>query len=304
MSRKILLIEAGEAGTRLDKWLAGRFPGNSRERWKGRIIDGSVTVNGLAAAPSSLLAAGDQVELDLSGQDEAPGLLVQPLPLRVLYEDDWLAVLDKPAGLVVHPAPGHPSGTLVNAILALYPDRLSDRGGEDRPGIVHRLDKDSSGALLIARDNQTHKRLADLFKKGEIDRFYEAIVRGRPDASQGLIDAPIARGDVNRKKMFVREDGKEAKTEFEVLAAFKGNAHLRCRLISGRTHQIRVHLAYIGHPVIGDRLYGGRPRPGDPDQQLLHASALVFRHPVTGVLIDCHSPLPDRFKPFLEKGEA
>lgn len=304
MSREFHLIEAGEAGNRLDKWLASRFPGDSRERWKRRIKEGVVTVNGLPATPSSLLVAGDRVELDLSGQEDPAGPQAQPLPLRVLYEDDWLALVDKPAGLVVHPAPGHPSGTLVNAVLALYPDRLSDRGGEDRPGIVHRLDKDSSGILLIARDNQTHKLLADLFKKGSIGRYYDALVRGRPDANQGLIEAPIARGDVNRKKMFVREDGKEAKTEFEFLAAYGENSHLRCRLITGRTHQIRVHLAYIGHPVVGDRLYGGRPRPGDPDQQLLHASALVFRHPVTGEEIDCRSPLPDRFKPFMEKEDG
>lgn len=290
-----------EEGMRLDKWLASSFTDTSRETWKGRIKEGKVQVNGMKASPSRVLVQGDQVSFQLL-EEESPVHEAFPLPLKVLFEDEWLVIVDKPAGLVVHPAHGHPSGTLVNAILASYPG-LSDLAGKDRPGIVHRLDKDTSGIILIARNNESHKRLADLFRKGEIDRFYQAIVRGRPGSPRGLIDLPIGRGDVYRKRMEVREDGKKAMTSFEVLASSRDYSRLSCRLMTGRTHQIRVHLAAIGHPVVGDPLYGGKRRPEDPPFQLLHAFRLSFTHPMTGQLLDCQSPLPDRFLPFLAMEE-
>lgn len=304
MNREQRKVGQNESGMRLDKWLASHFPAFSRESWKRSIAEDQVFVNGESALPSRILAGGDAVEVTFPRQaaDESPK--AEPLTLRILYEDDWLAVIDKPAGQVVHPAFGHGGGTLVNALLGRYPGRLSDLGGADRPGIVHRLDKDTSGAILIALDNRTHQLLSDLFRTGAIDRYYDAIVRGLPQTSSGLIEAPLARGDVNRKKMAVRESGKEARTEFEVLSGNREYAHLRCRLLTGRTHQIRVHLAYIGHPIIGDTLYGGRRRPGDPAHQLLHASELALAHPVTGESLICRSPLPQRFDAYVkeEKG--
>jgi 23S rRNA pseudouridine1911/1915/1917 synthase len=294
-------VSKDDKGMRLDKWLALHDPSASREVWKKRIADRLVQVNGQEATPSKLLEPGDLVQISLPEEiaDESPQ--AQAIPLQILYEDEWLAVIDKPAGLVVHPAHGHVEGTLVNALLNRYSRGLSDLSGRDRPGIVHRLDKDTSGTILIARDNQTHRLLADLFKRGDIGRFYEVVVKGTPDTDRGLIDAPIARGSVNRKKMEVSQGGKEARTEFELIDRLGQYAHLRCKLLTGRTHQIRVHLAYIGHPVLGDRLYGGRRRPGDPDYQLLHAAELSFIHPVTGRTLVCQSPLPDRFRPYLDR---
>jgi len=297
------MVGQSESGTRLDKWLASCFPALSRESWKRGIAGNLVLVNGKPAVPSRILAAGDEVEVMFPAEKADKGPQAEPIPIRILYEDDWLAVIDKPAGLVVHPAYGHEGGTLVNALLERFPGQLSDQGGADRPGIVHRLDKETSGAILIARDNRTHRMLSALFRTGKIGRYYDAIVRGLPQASKGLIDAPIARGEVNRKKMEIRESGKEARTEFELLSGSKEHAHLRCRLLTGRTHQIRVHLAYIGHPVIGDTLYGGRRRPGDPPHHLLHASELSFTHPVTEEALTCRSPLPDRFGPYINGEE-
>lgn len=297
------MVCQSESGMRLDKWLASHFPALSRESWKRSITGNLVSVNGNFVVPSRMLVAGDAVEVMIPTEEADERPKAESIPIRILFEDEWLAVIDKPAGLVVHPACGHEGGTLVNALLERFPNQLSDLAGSDRPGIVHRLDKETSGVILIARDNRTHRMLSDLFRTGQIGRYYDAIVRGLPQASRGLIEAPIARGEVNRKKMEIRESGKEARTEFELLAGSKEHAHLRCRLLTGRTHQIRVHLAYIGHPVIGDALYGGRRRPEDPPHHLLHASELSFTHPVTQQRLVCRSPLPGRFDPFIREEE-
>lgn len=301
MNGESRIVALEEEGLRLDKWLAHHCPGLSREAWKRRIGEGEVTVNGLTASPSRLLASGDSVHYPRLGLETRTDPEAEPIPLRIVYEDEWLAVIDKPSGLVVHPAHGHRSGTLVNALINRYGKNLSDLGGPERPGIVHRLDKDTSGLLLVALDNLTHRDLADLFRTAAIDRFYDAIVRGVPDAARGLIEAPIARGDVNRKKMEVKESGKEARTEFELIDSGGDYAHLRCRLLTGRTHQLRVHLAYIGCPVVGDRLYGGKRQAGDPAFLLLHASGLAFRHPVTERALVFTSPLPERFSPYVNQ---
>ncbi|HPX92963.1 MAG TPA: RluA family pseudouridine synthase [Bacillota bacterium] len=304
MNKARQIVGLDEGGMRLDKWLALKFPRLSRESWKRRIAGKQVTVNGNETVPSRILAAGELVELILPGEKKEAAPQAEAIPISILYEDDWFAVIDKPAGRVVHPAFGHEDGTLVNALLGRFPGGLSDLAGSGRPGIVHRLDKDTSGILLVARDNRTHRLLADLFRTGAIGRYYDAIVRGCPEVARGLIDAPIARGDVNRKRMEIRESGRRARTEFKVLSSRREYSHLRCRLLTGRTHQIRVHLAYIGHPVIGDTLYGGRKRPGDPIHQLLHASEVSFIHPVTQEPFICKSPLPERFSSYLNEEES
>lgn len=302
MKRDALLIEATDQGLRLDKWLSLRLPHDSREVWKRRIQEGMVTVNDERVNPSRVLNAGDRVDILIESTKAEPKEETAPPALRVLFEDEWLLVVDKPAGLVVHPAHGHASGTLADAIGALYPEGLSDLSGADRPGIVHRLDKDTSGVMLIARHNDIHEKLSLLFRRRTIERDYDAVVWGTPASLAGLIDAPIARGDVNRKKMVVREDGKEAQTEFQVISQMDDMSRLRCRLLTGRTHQIRVHLAYIGHPVVGDRLYGGRRGAKDLEFHLLHASRLSFLHPVSETQLTVTSPLPERFFPFVKEG--
>lgn len=301
MNSEQLLVSSDDRGARLDKWLALRFPDFSREQWKRRIAGKHVLVNGQTVNPSAILLQGDEVYVVFPEREIDRTPKAEPINLDIIFEDDWLAVIDKPAGLVVHPAHGHESGTLVNAVLARFADTLSDVGGSDRPGIVHRLDKDTSGVILIARDNRTHEKIAKAFREHQVDRLYDVIVWGLPRTERGLIDAPVARGDINRKKMEVRADGKIAKTEFEVLSSNGETSHLRCRLITGRTHQIRVHLAYIGYPVVGDTLYGGTRKKRKTTFHLLHASELAFTHPVTGQHILCRSPLPERFLPYISQ---
>jgi 23S rRNA pseudouridine1911/1915/1917 synthase len=282
--------------------LALRFPSFSRERWQSRIRNGQVTVNDRNAVPSHKLQAGDLIVAmppdEIIQEKPEPELI----PVTVLYVDDWFAIVEKAAGIVVHPGFGHESGTLVNALLSRFADRLSDAGGDHRPGIVHRLDKGTSGLLIVTLDNQAHARIARAFRERQVERYYDVIVRGTPDAEHGMIDLPIARAKVGRMKMEVRDDGKPSQTRFEIIASDDEFSHLKCQLITGRTHQIRVHLAYIGHPVVGDLLYGGRRMGSDTsDDQLLHASRLVFDHPITGMRVDVSSQLPERFQPFLQK---
>ncbi|MDD4186497.1 MAG: RluA family pseudouridine synthase [Eubacteriales bacterium] len=301
MKRDPIVIHLDEAGLRLDKWLSIRLPEHSREFWKQRILKGEVTVNGKKVNPSRPLIENDQIEFSIEVEETKVTPAAEPLTLKLLYEDEWFFVVDKPAGLVVNPAHGHASGTLADALGAMYPKGLSDLSGKDRQGIVHRLDKDTSGAMLIARDNDTHEKLAKLFREQTIDRIYDAVAWGMPASLSGRIDAPIIRGDVNRKKMVVKEDGKEAKTDFRVLSQKDDMTHLECRLLTGRTHQIRVHLAYIGHPVVGDRLYGGWRKGLALEYHLLHARGLAFTHPVTGEAFSVNSPLPSRFYSYVRR---
>lgn len=302
MMSDALIIQPEECGVRLDKFLALRFPSVSRERWQSRIRNGQVTVNDRNAVPSRKLRTGDRVVA--VPPDEIVQEKPEPefIPVTVLYEDEWFAIVEKDAGIVVHPGFGHESGTLVNALLSRFADRLSDAGGDHRPGIVHRLDKGTSGLLIVTLDNLAHARMARAFRERHVGRYYDVIVRGIPDAERGMIDLPIARAKVGRMKMEVRDDGKPSQTRFEVMASDAEFSHLKCQLITGRTHQIRVHLAYIGHPVVGDLLYGGRRAGNDTsDDQLLHASRIVFDHPITGERVDVSSQLPERFQPFLQR---
>ncbi len=292
---------------RLDQFLAGQKLPFSRSQLKRRIDDGEVTVNGEPAKPSRKLRAGDRIAF--APPPPAPvDLVAEPIPLSVLYEDSHLIVVDKPAGMVVHPAAGNPRGTLVNALLAHCTD-LAGIGGELRPGIVHRLDKDTSGVLVATKDDATHAALAALFKKKDLLRLYDAVVAPPPRAPAGTIRTLYGRHPVQRKRFTGKlASGKPAITHYRVVERFGDRAALlECRLETGRTHQIRVHMTESGHPVLGDRTYGRSPR--DPwlrgladrlGRQALHARVLRFRHPITGETIDASAPMPADMRALVE----
>jgi 23S rRNA pseudouridine1911/1915/1917 synthase len=287
---------------RLDSFLAGEVPEVSRSQLSRQIGQGAVTVNDAVFPPSRKLRAGDVVVwtpppvvvTELRGED---------IPLQIVHEDRWLVVIDKPAGLVVHPAPGHEDGTLVNALLA-HCDDLRGIGGELRPGIVHRIDKDTSGLLVVAKDDQTMKALGAAFKAHDIERVYEALVVGKPPAESGRIDTLHGRDPRDRKKFSIRvKEGRRAVTGWRVVERFAGAARMEAELETGRTHQVRVHLAALGCPLLADRTYGKPPR--DPalraiadelGRQALHARSLGFVHPATGKTLSFRSEPPEDFR--------
>ena len=287
--------------SRLDAWLGSRFPEHSRARWQELIKSGFVTVNAQVRKPSQEVREGDVIDVRIPppvSVEVAP----EDIPLAILYEDADLIVINKPAGLVVHPAPGHDSGTLVNALLHHCTD-LKGIGGELRPGIVHRLDLDTSGTLVVAKNEQAMMHLAAQFKGRSVRKEYVALVWGRPRPPSGRIETLVGRNPHDRKKMSARPHaGKPAVTNYETLGAFGEVSYLRVRIETGRTHQIRVHLAHIGHPVVGDRQYGGARRaqlPAPAERQMLHAERLAFQHPRTGKELEFVSPLPDDMKNLL-----
>lgn len=283
-----------EPSRRLDRYLPALEPAFSRTAWQRVIADGLVQVNGKVARASSLVANGDLITYRLP-EVPATSVVAEAIPLDIVYEDEWLAVVNKPRGMVVHPAPGHTGGTLVNALMARYGEALSSLGGVKRPGIVHRIDKDTSGLLLAAKDDRVHRKLAAMLKTHQIKRSYEALVYGRPETEEGSIEAPIGRDPKNRQRMAVVVDGKPAISHFRVLESLTKGSHLAVDLETGRTHQIRVHLAFIGNPVIGDPTYAkGRPDFGMAGQAL-HASQLNYTHPITGIAMAHACPLPDDF---------
>ena len=287
------------AGARLDAFLAADGA-LSRSQAARLIEEGHVRVNGRTAAKSVRLDGGETVSVDIPEVRET-ALLPQDIPLDVVYEDDDVIVINKPKGLVVHPAPGHPDGTLVNALLFRCGDSLSGIGGEKRPGIVHRIDRDTSGLIVAAKNDAAHAALSAQLKDHSLARTYECLVTGNMKQDSGTVDAPIDRAPGDRKKMAVVPGGRCAVTHWEVLARYPGVTHLRCRLETGRTHQIRVHMAYIGHPILGDTVYGAKkPVPGLTGQ-CLHAVGLRFVHPRTGELVALHCPLPPEFTAMLQK---
>ncbi|MGK7312735.1 MAG: RluA family pseudouridine synthase [Candidatus Longimicrobiales bacterium M2_2A_002] len=299
-----LEVEAAGEGERLDAWIADRLDRLSRSRTAQLIADGRVLLNGAPAKKSERLAPGDIVEVEIP-DPEPSDVEPEAIPLDIVYEDGDLAVVNKPAGLVVHPAPGHRTGTMVNALLH-HLDDLSGIGGVKRPGIVHRLDKDTSGLLIVAKHDRAHRALSSALKRRDIHRVYLAASWGHVDEDRLTVDAPVGRSHRNRKRMAVVEDGRRAVTHFERLERWVAADLLEATLESGRTHQIRVHLAHIGHPVIGDELYGaggakGISGPGhvwarklerQVPRQFLHAHRLVFRHPTTGDEMVFTAPLP------------
>ena len=275
-------------GQRLDRYLADRLPDLTRSYVKKLADDGMITVDGRWGKPSLKLKAGEEVALVVP--DPQPlDLRPEDIPLAVAYEDDDVLVVDKPAGLTVHPGPGHPSHTLVNAVLARCPD-LAGIKGTTRPGIVHRLDKDTSGLIVVAKNDAAHQALARQFKERSVTKRYVALARGNVGRESGVIDAPLARDPRNRKRMAVVAGGREARTAYRVVERFQGATLVEVTPETGRTHQIRAHFASIRHPLVGDLLYGGRS--ASLGRQFLHAAELTFAQPRTGQLVRCAAPLP------------
>ncbi|HEV3362912.1 MAG TPA: RluA family pseudouridine synthase [Acidimicrobiia bacterium] len=279
-----------DEGKRLDAFLAAAFPDLSRAHHQRLIEEGHVLVDGRPRKPAYKLRPGEDIDITFAAATPID-VPAQTIPIAILYQDADLAVIDKPAGLVVHPAPGHSSGTVVNALLDRLPD-LSGIRGSIRPGIVHRLDKDTSGVMVVAKHDRAQQSLVDQLKARTVHKEYVALVAGEPSPPEGIIDAPIARDPHDRKRMAVISDGREARTRYATEERFGRSSLVRAFPETGRTHQIRVHLAAIGHPVAGDVRYGGR-RPALPvDRPFLHAHFLAFDHPATGERRDHTSPLP------------
>ena len=285
----ILLDRDGE---RLDAALARLVPELSRSAAQRLIEQGAVTLGGRPVKKNEKTASGTALELCLPEVREA-AVTAQEIALDVVYEDGDVIVVNKPKGLVVHPAPGHADGTLVNALLHHCGDSLSGIGGEKRPGIVHRIDKDTSGLLIAAKNDVAHARLSAQLKDHTLARTYECIVCGNVRLDAGTIDAPIGRSPADRKKMAVVTGGRPAVTHFEVIARYPGYTHLRCKLETGRTHQIRVHLSWQNHPILGDTVYGHKKPELGMDSQCLHARELTFLHPRTGERVTVTCELPD-----------
>lgn len=282
-------LVADRDGERLDVFVARKLPELTRSRVRRLIDNGLVTIDGrLPAKAGVALEPGRRVVVTLP-PPERTDLTPEPIPLHIVYEDDDLLVVDKPPGLAVHPSPGHPSHTLVNAVLAHCPD-LSAIAGEGRPGIVHRLDKDTSGLIIVAKNDAAHLSLARQLKERRVEKTYLALVQGRVEPREGVIDAPIGRHPAQRKKMAVVERGRAARTRYRVLREVDGYSLLELGPETGRTHQIRVHLASIGHPVAGDALYG-RGGPPSLRRQFLHAQRLAFQHPRSGGRLELEAPL-------------
>ena len=291
-----LTFRVDEAGERLDTFLAQRCPDLSRSRIQALTAEGCVTVDGAPAKPAARLREGQTVSLVVP--PPAPSTLIpQAMDLPVVYEDSALLVIDKPAGLVTHPAPGHPDHTLANAVLAHCPD-LEGVGGEIRPGLVHRLDKDTSGLIVVAKNDTAQTGLSAQFKDRTVSKAYLAAVTGHPEPERATIDAPIGRHPRSRTRMAVVSTGRDAVTEYDLLRRLRGCSLVEARPRTGRTHQIRVHLASVGHPVAGDAIYG-HPAPG-LDRHFLHAHRLAFTHPRTGNRLKLESPLPNDLQTFLD----
>lgn len=285
---------------RLDAFLASSLDGLTRSQAARLIESGEVAVNGKTAGKSYKLAGGEDIAVTLP-EPEPVEAVPQDIPLDVVYEDADVIVVNKPSGMVVHPAPGHPDGTLVNALLYHCAGTLSGIGGALRPGIVHRIDRDTSGLIIAAKNDAAHQYLSAQLADHTLARTYECIVVGALREDRGTVDAPIARHPTGRKRMAVVAGGREAVTHWEVIARYPGYTHVRCRLETGRTHQIRVHMAYIGHPILGDTVYGAKKEVPGLTGQCLHAVGLRFLHPRTHEVVELFCPLPEEFTRMLQK---
>ncbi len=308
MTRHSFTVPPG-GDDRLDRFLAAAHPEWSRSHCRALIADGHVQVNSGPCKPSTTVSAGDRVTVD----EPAPRpseVAAQPIPLSILYEDEHLLVVDKPPGLVIHPAAGNPDGTLVNALLH-HCDDLSGIGGVERPGIVHRLDKDTSGVLVVAKSNSAHQRLSRAFRWREVGKTYLGVCYGIPDPREGAIDAPIGRHPRDRQRMAVRDDGRDSRTLYSVREVLAGTAVVSFELVTGRTHQIRVHMSHVGHALVGDPVYSGRQWRSLPEaeaqracrtfpRQALHAFKLIITHPITGEQLAIEAPIPEDLAALIE----
>ena len=299
--RETLRVEISQPQARLDKFLQKQFPDTSRGTFQRFIQDGDVRVDGKTVKATHHPRAGEEIVITWPDPEPAEA---QPedIPLEVLYEDDRLLVINKPAGLVVHPAVGHARGTLVNALLHHCAGQLSGVGGVARPGIVHRLDKETSGCLVVAKDDSAHHALSAQFANRKTTKIYQALVCGQPRKERLTVKAPIARHPVHRKKMAIVERGRDSHTDFRMLEALRDSALVEAALHTGRTHQIRVHLQHLGCPLVGDPVYGGRQARQFAQctgyvapRQMLHAAALGFTHPLSGKKMKVNAPLPADF---------
>ena len=300
MNKIVITVPEEADGARADKFLADAIDYLTRSALQKLISVGNIEIGGKAIAKSRILKEGeditvlipDAVSLDVEAED---------IPLNIYYEDDDLLVVYKPKGMVVHPAPGNHNGTLVNALLWHCKDSLSGINGVLRPGIVHRIDKDTSGLLLVAKNDFAHVHLAEQIKEHSLNRIYQTIVYGVNMPDEGDIDAPIGRSTKDRKKMAVIEGGRSAQTHYSVVKRYSGFTHVQCKLKTGRTHQIRVHMAYLGHPVAGDAVYGPKNVITQLNGQCLHAGTIGFIHPRTGEYMEFTAPLPEYFTEFERK---
>ena len=292
---------AAQEGLRVDVFLAGCLPELTRSAVQRLLAEGGVTCSGAPVRKNARTEAGAVYAVTLP-EARPVETAAQDIPLDIVYEDEDVLVINKPKGLVVHPAAGHEDGTLVNALLYHCGDSLSGVGGERRPGIVHRIDRDTTGLLIVAKNDFAHRRLAAQLSDHTLRRTYECIVRGGFREDSGTVNAPIGRDPRDRKRMAVTEkNSREAVTHWEVIARYGQYTHLRCRLETGRTHQIRVHMAHIGHPLLGDLVYGHKRPEKGLSGQCLHARALRFLHPRTGELVTFTCPLPDYFQDVLAR---
>ncbi|MDD7143574.1 RluA family pseudouridine synthase [Fusicatenibacter saccharivorans] len=288
-----------ENGERIDKYLSNEMSGFSRSYIQKLMKDGHVYVNGKAVKANYKLAYDDMITVEIPDLVE-PDIVPENIPLDILYEDDDILIVNKPKGMVVHPAAGHYSGTLVNALMYHCGESLSGINGVMRPGIVHRIDMDTTGSLLVCKNDQAHQKLAEQLKVHSIKRVYHAIVCGNLKEDSGTIDAPIGRHPVDRKKMSINyQNGREAVTHYQVLERFGDYTYISCRLETGRTHQIRVHMASIRHPLLGDNVYGPQKCPFKLQGQTLHAKILGITHPTTGEYMEFDAPLPEYFEDLL-----
>ena len=300
METRTLRVDPEDAGVRLDAWLACQLPDVTRSAAARLCEEGRVCSAGKPLAKNHRLAGAETVSVALPDPEPIEAA-PQDIPLDVVYEDADVIVVNKPKGLVVHPAPGHPDGTLVNALLHHCGDSLSGVGGALRPGIVHRIDRDTSGLIIAAKNDFAHQKLAAQLQDHTLSRIYRCIVTGNLREDAGTVDAPIGRCPADRKKMAVVPNGRPAVTHWSVLERFSGHTYAECRLETGRTHQIRVHMAHIGHPILGDTVYGNKkPVPGLRGQ-CLHAVGLRFLHPRTGEAVELWCDLPEEFQAQLRK---
>lgn len=290
-----------DAGERIDRYLADECEDLSRSYLQKLLKNESILVKQKPVKANYKLSEGDCILVQLPDVKE-PDILPQDIPIDILYEDEYLLVVNKPKDMVVHPSAGHTEGTLVNAVLFHCKGKLSGINGILRPGIVHRIDKDTTGALVICKDDMTHRNLAGQLKEHSIKRRYRAIVSGNLKEDEGTVNSPVGRHPTDRKKMAVNfKNGKEAVTHYRVLERFGNSTYIECRLETGRTHQIRVHMASIGHPLLGDQVYGPAKNPYHLQGQALHAMILGFIHPNTGCYMEFEAPLPEYFLKLLDK---